>query len=169
MISYNLTLRKYHQVINSNHPSQPKLISEDCQLDDQLEDAILEEEKYDFEPGSGEMEHDDLTIEEFSDTESYEYYYGHGQNVFSRQKCQNLHFRFIFDSVFKESLLDFWSLPTMKMTIPNAFYGFDVPYHGPYGMSQTVLHCYFEKVRIFFKILFQSFCTKVFVGYDKQS
>ena len=111
-----------------------KLISEDCQLDDQLEDAILEEEKYEFEPGSGEMENDDLIIEEFSDTEDYEYYYGYGQNVFSRQKCRNLHFRFTFDSVFKESLLDFWSLPTMKMTIPNAFCGFDVQY----GMTHTV-------------------------------
>ena len=111
------------------------------------------------------MEHDDQTVEEFSDTEDYEYYYGHGQNVFSRQKCRNLHFRIIFYSVFKESLLGFWSLPTMKMTIPNAFCGFDVPY----GMTRTVLLCYFEKVRIFFKILFQSFCTKVFVGYDKQS
>ena len=67
---------------------------QDCQLDDQLEDAILEEEKYEFEPGSGELEADELTIEEFSDVEDYEYYYGHGQNVFSRQKCKI----YIFDS-----------------------------------------------------------------------
>ena len=54
--------------------------SDDCQLDDQLEDAILEEEKYELEPGSGEIEHDELTVEDFSDNEDYEYYYGHGEN-----------------------------------------------------------------------------------------
>ena len=53
--------------------------SDDCQLDDQLEDAILEEEKYELEPGSGEIEHDELTVEDFSDNEDYEYYYGHGE------------------------------------------------------------------------------------------
>lgn len=56
-----------------------KIHWDDCQLDDQLEDAILEEEKYDFEPGNAEMENEDLTIEDFSDTEDYEYYYGHGK------------------------------------------------------------------------------------------